>query len=127
MIQPINQNSVNASVNLEPVKVPHFAGSKKADSADSFEKASKNKIKLGNRIAAAYSKAKEATSSNVTLACSVTKDGAKAKNSGASAIKNKAKKALEFLKIFFKSLFDDSVGIIREKGTKTVTNVDNLL
>lgn len=52
------------------------------------------------------------------------KDGAK---EGVKVIASATKKGAEFTTSFAKSLYEDLSGVIREQGTKTITNIDGLI
>ena len=105
MIQPIN-STLNSN-NLEPVKVPHFTGrtriignSAKTQNTDtvSFKQNAKGVIESAKKGAAKALK----------------------------AIGSGAKKAWNFLKEFFKSIFSDAKDIAKKKGAKKIVSVDNV-
>ena len=87
MIQPIN--STTKSYNLEPVKVPHFAGKAKAS-------VSSNNAQTGDTVS---------FKQNAKGVFEAAKKGAK---KGIQVIKHYAKKAYTFTKEFFKSIFKDA-------------------
>ena len=128
MIQPINQNvNINSNSSLKPVEVPHFTGLTKVtkkENKDSFVKstekikdtAKKNAKKTGD-FAVTFKK-------NAAETLDAAKDGA---IEGAKVVKNAAQKGAEFTVSFAKSLYEDLSGVIREKGTKTITNIDGLI
>lgn len=124
MIQPINQNvNINSNSSLKPVEVPHFTGLTKVtkkENKDSFVKSTekiKDTAKKTGDFAVTFKK-------NAAETLDAAKDGA---IEGAKVVKNAAQKGAEFTVSFAKSLYEDLSGVIREKGTKTITNIDGLI
>ena len=128
MIQPINQNvNINSNSSLKPVEVPHFTGLTKVtkkENKDTFQKttgeikkACSKKAKKTNDYMISFKK-------NAAETFDAAKDGAK---EGVKVIASATKKGAEFTTSFAKSLYEDLSGVIREQGTKTITNIDGLI
>ncbi len=124
MIQPITQNAnITSAGNLKPVEVPHFTGFTKVKGEggqDKFvktAKAAKKTAKKTGDFAVTFKK-------NAAETFDAAKDGAR---EGVKVIADATKKGAEFTASLAKSLYEDLSGVIREKGTKTITNLDGLV
>ncbi len=124
MIQPINQNvNINSNSSLKPVEVPHFTGLTKVtkkEPEDAFVRTSskiKDTAKKTGDFAVTFRK-------NAAETFDAAKDGA---IEGAKVVKSAAQKGAEFTVSFAKSLYEDLSGVIKEQGTKTITNIDSIV
>ena len=130
MIQPINQNlNVSNSNNLKPVEVPHFTGFTKVikkEDCDSFQTAVNSAANKTKRTVKA--------SGNNTFTTKLRKnavetfDAAKAgTKEGVRVVKDVTKKGVEFTGSLAKSLYEDLSQVVKEKGAKTVTTINDIV
>lgn len=128
MIQPINQNlNINSNSSLKPVEVPHFTGLTKVtkkENKDSFVKSTEKIKDTAKKTAKKTGDFAVTFKKNAAETLDAAKDGA---IEGAKVVKNAAQKGAEFTVSFAKSLYEDLSGVIREKGTKAITNIDGLI
>ncbi len=134
MIQPVNNLNITTGNNLKPVEVPHFTGITKVgkSKADSFQPSAKSAAKNGCDFAVENGRAaaKKASSftSDFKKTAAETFDAAKTgAREGAKVVADATEKGVRFTGSLIKSLGEDISAFVREKGAKTITEINNVL